>query len=97
VDRLKNRPFALLGVNFNGYDVAQLGTAIERNRLTWRSFADPGPIGGGAITRRWCIAMTPTVFLLDANGVIRGKWVGNPDAAAIDDLIERMLKEAERK
>jgi hypothetical protein len=93
---LKDRSFALIGVNVNGYDAKTLKAAMEKEKLTWRSFADPGPLGMGPIATRWNLPGTPTFYVLDHKGVIRYKWVGNPGEKIIDAAIERLLKEAEK-
>jgi hypothetical protein len=93
VKNLADEPFALLGVNVNGFEVAQLKRVVEHEQLTWRSFADPGPIGRGAICRQWNHTSTPTLYLLDAKGVIRRKWVGESDEAAIDAAVHELIAE----
>jgi hypothetical protein len=85
----------LLGVNVNGYEVKQLKEAMEKEKLTWRTFADPGPLGQGAIATRWNLTSTPTLYLLDHRGVIRYKWLASPGEKAIDAALDRLLKEAE--
>jgi peroxiredoxin len=85
----------LIGINVNGYDVKDLKKAMEKEKLTWRSFADPGALGQGAITTKWNLPGTPTFYVIDAKGVIRHKWVGSPGAKAIDAALERLIKEAE--
>jgi len=97
VKNLRDRPFALIGVNVNGYDVGQLKTAMDQENLTWRSFADPGSVGRGAITERWNLSGIPTLYLLDADGVIRHKWVGNPGDSMIDAALEPLIRETERR
>jgi hypothetical protein len=92
---LKDKPFALLGVNVNGYNVPELKKAMEKEKLTWRSFADPGAIGQGAIATRWNLPGTPTFYVLDHKGVIRHKWVGSPGAKAIDAALDKLIQEAE--
>jgi hypothetical protein len=94
VTKWKDAPFALLGVNVNGFDVAQLKQAVEKENLTWRSFADPGPIMRTPIVTRWNLDAIPTLYLLDAKGVIRNKWLGESDAAALDAAIEALVAEA---
>jgi hypothetical protein len=83
----------LIGVNVNGYDAKQLKRAMTKEKLTWRSFADPGALGQGAITTLWNLSGTPTFYVLDARGVIRYKWVGGPGAKAIDAALDKLLKE----
>ena len=96
---LKDRPFALIGVNVNGYDARKLKEVMTREKLNWRSFADQGAIVG-----KWNLPGTPTYYVIDHKGVIRHKWVGSPadyklgglpDAKAIDAALEKLLKEAE--
>ncbi len=86
----------MLGVNVNGYDAKQLKLAMDKEKLTWRSFADPGALGQGAIAARWNVSGTPTLYVIDHKGVIRHKWVGSPGEKAIDAALEKLLKDAER-
>ena len=67
---------------------------MEKEKLTWRSFTDPGEIGQGAIATQWNLAATPTLYVLDARGVIRHKWVGSPGAKAIDAALDKLINEA---
>jgi hypothetical protein len=99
VNDLKDRPFALIGVNVNGYDPKKLKTVMEREKLTWRSFADRGAIVG-----TWNLPGTPTVYVIDHKGVIRHKWIGSPSGARlgglpdekiIDAALEKLIREAE--
>jgi hypothetical protein len=94
VQTLKDRPFALVGVNVGG-NAGNLKTVMARENVTWRSFADRGDAGQGPIATRWNLTNTPTLYLLDAQGVIRAKWVGAPGEAVIDAALDALLKEAE--
>jgi hypothetical protein len=85
----------LIGVNVNGYDARQLKKAMAKERLTWRSFADPGPLGQGAIAAKWNLPGTPTFYIIDPRGVIRHKWVGSPGEKAIDAALDKLIKEVE--
>jgi hypothetical protein len=95
VSNLKGRPFALIGVNVVGHAPDKLKGVMDKQKLTWRSFADPGEIGQGAIAGRWNLAGTPTLYIIDHKGVIRRKWVGNPGEKAIDTALEKLIKWAE--
>jgi hypothetical protein len=64
---------------------------MDKEKLTWRTFAD-----GGTITRKWNLHGTPTLYVLDHQGVIRHKWVGSPGDKAIDAALEKLIKEVER-
>jgi hypothetical protein len=94
VQNLKDEPFALIGVNVNGYDARQLKEAMDQEGLTWRSFADPGTVGRGEIAVRWNLSVTPTYYLLDPGGVIRHKWVGGIDEKVLDAALQRLIREA---
>jgi hypothetical protein len=94
---LEAKPFALLGMNTNHLTSENLKKVMEEEKLPWRSFADPsserrvpGPIAG-----TWNILGTPTLYFLDHRGVIRYKWLGSPGAKAIDEALEKLIKEAE--
>ena len=41
---------------------------MKKENLTWRSFADPGDAGQGAIAARWNLTSTPTLYVLDPEG-----------------------------
>jgi hypothetical protein len=85
----------LIGVNVTGHDARKLKAVMDKEKLTWRSFADPGELGQGAIAARWNLAATPTLYVIDHKGVIRNKWLGRPGEKAIDTALEKLIKEAE--
>ncbi|HEX6813860.1 MAG TPA: hypothetical protein VF384_19720 [Planctomycetota bacterium] len=61
---------------------------MAKENLTWRSVARRD-----AINAQWNNAGTPSYYVLDHDGVIRHKWVGNPGAAAIDAALEKLIGE----
>ena len=89
---LKGKPFALIGVNVGG-NGKNLKDLVTKEKLTWRSFADSGTAGQGAIAARWNLTNTPTLYVLDPRGVIRYKWVGGPGEKAIDAALDGLMKE----
>jgi hypothetical protein len=93
---MADKPFAVLAVNANGYSVDELRKAMDKENLTWRSFADPREGGGyfGPICTQWNLSGTPTIFALDHKGVIRHKWIGGPGEKAIDETLEKLIKQA---
>lgn len=97
VKKFAGKPFAVLGVNVNGYEPAELATWMADHGMTWRSFADPGRLLRGPIATLWNISTTPTVYVLDAKGVIRRKWLGDPGAETIDAVIAGLIEEAEKE
>ena len=89
VKRLENKPFALLGVN-SDTDRAATRRAIIDNGLEWRSWWDGGGVGG-PIATRWRITRWPTVYVIDAKGVIRYMDVrGTELDRAVDTLLAEL-------
>jgi hypothetical protein len=96
VKNLEDKPFALIGVNTNGYDAKKLKEVMDKEKLNWRSFIDARGKGGlGTISTKWNLVGTPTLYVLDHKGTIRHKWVGSPGEKAIDAAIDKLIKEAE--
>jgi hypothetical protein len=92
VKRLDGKPFVLLGVN-SDEDKDKLREAMAKENITWRSWWDGGNTSG-PIATRWNVQGWPTLYLIDAKGVIRHV---NPDRreAELDKLIDTLVKEAE--
>ncbi len=89
VKRLENKPFALLGVNSDPKDKVE--AALKREHITWRSFWDGGNTGG-PIAKQYDVHSWPTIYVLDAKGVIRYK---NVRGEAMDQAVDALLKELE--
>ena len=87
---LEGKPFALIGVNVIGHEPARLKTVMDKEDLSWRSFADQGAIVG-----QWNLSGTPTLYVIDHQGVIRHKWVGNPGERALDSVLQKWIQRAE--
>jgi peroxiredoxin len=87
--RLKGQPFALLGVDCEDSRETARGV-MARERMTWPNWFD-GPQGEGPIARRYHIRAYPSVFLIDAKGVIRAR-VGTFDQ--VDKLLEEIKQPA---
>jgi hypothetical protein len=89
VKRLEGQPFALIGVN-SDIDKDKLKERMAKEHITWRSFWN-GPKGtDGPISRAWNVRGWPTIYVLDANGVIRFKGVRGE---AMDKAVDELLKE----
>jgi hypothetical protein len=93
VKKMEGKAFALLGVN-SDKSRAELKQAIEKEKMTWRSwFAGPG---GGEIAKKYQVTGWPTLYILDAKGVIRHKYVGSPGGETIDKNVEALVREMEK-
>jgi thiol-disulfide isomerase/thioredoxin len=94
VERLRDRPFALLGINSDS-DREKLKSVQVEKRITWRSWWDRGRTGG-PIATRWDVYAWPTIIVLDRDGVIRFKGLNVVRAPrlldeAVDSLLEEMM------
>jgi hypothetical protein len=98
VKRLEGKPFVLIGVN-SDQDRAQLKKVLEKEKITWRSFWNGGGTGG-PISTRWDIEGWPTLYIIDANGVIRHMRLGSPDSPEdykkFDEEIDKLVAVAEK-
>jgi hypothetical protein len=94
VEELKNKPFALLGINTDGQAEYQKGLKAEP--VTWRSFDDGNT--SGPICETWNIDSFPSIFVLDHEGVIRYRDVRGDDLeAAVKELVAKAEAAASKK
>jgi hypothetical protein len=68
---------------------------MERDKITWRSFVDLGNAGAGPLATKWNVFATPTFYLIDHKGVIRGKWAGAPGERELDSALAKLITKAE--
>jgi len=91
VNKLKDKPFALIGVNSDAeksfYAAENKGDVL----VTWRSFWC-GPKGtSGPIPAKWNVRSWPTIYVLDHKGVIRFTGVrGEKMEQAVEQLLAEM-------
>jgi peroxiredoxin len=83
VEKLKDQPFALIGMNSDPKETLRKAMASEK--ITWRSFWDGGSTGG-PIATRWNVHSWPTIYVVDQNGVIRARDLR-------DDALEKKVEE----
>lgn len=87
---LKDKPFALIGVNIWRHDPGELKEIMTKENITWRTFDDDGDI-----SRQWNRPASPSMFIIDHKGVIRRKWVGKVGGKTIDSVLEKLILEAQ--
>ena len=92
VKQFAQRPFALVGVN-SDEDLEELRAVVEKQDLSWPSFFDGGSTSG-PIATAWGIRGWPTIFVLDAEGVIRAKDLRGEELEA---KLEELLTEQDSK
>jgi thiol-disulfide isomerase/thioredoxin len=89
-EQYKGRPFTLLGVNCG--DTREIARkTIEKEKITWPNWHD-GDETGGPIAKLYHIRGYPSMFVLDAKGIIRWREEYGP---TLDAAIETLVKEAE--
>jgi peroxiredoxin len=89
VERLKDEKFTLLGIN-SDETPEKFAAAAKRESLTWPVMFDGGSTDG-PIATKWGVRGWPTIFVVDAQGVIRFRDVrGEQMDAAVDELLKEM-------
>ena len=87
--RLKDQPFAILGINsdYKG-DLEQINKMLKDQGITWRQAIDGTT--SGPIASRWNVQGWPTIYVLDAKGVIRFK---NARGEKLGQVVDQLLAE----
>ncbi len=86
VKKLENEPFALIGVNTDSREAYD--AEVESMGVTWRSFMQETT--SGPIPTKWNITSWPTIFIVDANGIIRYKNLRDQE---MEDAVMTLLEE----
>ena len=89
MDRLKNQPFVLIGMNGDP-KLSDAKRAVAKESMVWRSFWDGTNSPAGPISHAWNVHGWPTIYVLDGKGVIREK---NVRGEKLDNAVELLIKE----
>jgi peroxiredoxin len=97
VERLKNEPFVLLGINTDDKGPDFYREEAKKNGISWRSAIDGST--SGPICSKWGVEGFPTLYLIDAKGIIRQAWNtnGSPGDEILDREIDKLVAEAKAK
>jgi len=87
VERMKDKPFAMLGVN-SDRDREELKTFLTNENIGWQMWFEGGT--DGPISTRWNVHAWPTIYVLDAEGKIRFK---NVRGEAMDHAVDELMAE----
>ena len=70
MERFQGQPFAILGINsdYEG-NLEKINAMLKEQGITWRQAIDGTT--SGPIATRWNVQGWPTIYILDAKGVIR--------------------------
>ena len=96
VEKMKDEPFALVGVNSDP-NKDELKPKYKEEKITWRSFWNGAEGSTGPIAKEWEIQGWPTLYLLDADGNIRKRWVGSPGEVTLDKAVDNLVAETKAK
>lgn len=92
VEKLKDKPFVLLGINSDESRSA-LKKIIEKEKITWPNIYQGRPGEDGSISQKWNVQGWPTIYVLDHEGVIRYRDVRDEDMTqAVEELLAKMEK-----
>ena len=89
VQRLAGKPFALIGISADSEEAA-LREFVGEQRMNWTHLLD-GP--HGPIITTYEVEYFPSIYVLDANGVIRYKDVRDRE---LERAVEKMLAQIGR-
>ncbi len=97
VEKMKGRPFALIGVNGDD-DREKVKTVSAKEGISWQSFWTGGAKQG--IPVQWGVSGWPTIYEIDGNGVIRDDGLVYFQelyrSSTPDRMIETLVAEAEK-
>ena len=95
---MRGKPFVLLGVN-SDVDMAKVKEQMNAEHITARSWRDGGGNANapGPIARQFNIHGWPSLYLLDAHGVVRQKFFGTPGNQMLNSAIAAFVEMAEEE
>lgn len=96
VKRLEHEPFRFIGMYGREGDPKEIARRMQQEGITWRNAMDLGE-AGNTLWGRWAVRGFPQIYLLDADGVIRQRWFGNPGEEVLDREIEALIAEHKAK
>jgi WD40 repeat protein/S1-C subfamily serine protease len=85
--KLEGKPFAILGVNCDSQDT--LRQILADKRVTWRCWSDGK---GGPIAQTWELEGYPMMFVIDHQGVIRHKFVGQTSPGQLQSVVSELMR-----
>ncbi len=96
VEEMKDKPFALIGVNSDKTPEVALA-AVKENKLNWRSFQNAGE-GREKHSADWLVSGWPTIVILDQEGRIQYRGHDGMKATEVaEKLVEEMGKAKDPK
>lgn len=88
-ERLKGKPFTIVAVNGDEKREAA-AEVMAKEKMTWPSFWNGSDGADGPISKAWNVRGWPTVYVLDAKGVIRFKYLNGKE---LEEKVKLLLEE----
>ena len=85
-ERLSGEPFAFLGVNCDLRSPKAFRSEARRNGIRWRNALQYRPVGH--LTKAYGVHHWPTAFVIDAEGVLRGRSI---DLKTCEELVRSLI------
>ena len=95
VQRWKDRPFALVGINSDDGGRSALERIVKEQGITWRNAVEGST--SGPIASEWNVRGWPTLVVIDADGVIRWKGHGGPWESVAEEWLRKAEEAAKAK
>lgn len=93
VEEMKDKPFALVGVNSDS-TIARAKKAIAENKLNWRSFQNQNEGREKKISADWAVKGWPTVVILDSEFKIHYRGHSGEEATRVaKELVAKMTED----
>jgi thiol-disulfide isomerase/thioredoxin len=90
VKKMDGKPFVFVSISADAKKDT-LTEFLEKTKMPWTHWYS----GTEGVVEDWEIEAFPTIYILDAKGVIRKKIVGASDPEAIDKEVVKLVREAE--
>ena len=94
VKKFEGKPFKLVSVSVDEKKET-LAKFLEKEPMPWIHWWDEGE--ENPVMKTLKVKGFPTLYLIDAKGVIRRKWTGSPEPEVLDKAVEDLVKEASAK
>jgi thiol-disulfide isomerase/thioredoxin len=91
-EKLSKKGFVLLSVNVDE-EKSTLTEFLVKEKMPWSHWWDGRQ---GPISKMFRIQAFPTLYLIDAKGIVRKKWIGSPGEETLDKAVEDLVAEAEK-
>jgi thiol-disulfide isomerase/thioredoxin len=93
VSKMSDKPFAMLGVNVDD-EKSALNEFLSKEKMPWNHWYDGSR---GPLAKTFRVNAYPTLYLIDAKGVVRKKWIGSPGNEVLDKAVEELVEEAKKE